>query len=293
MLGLATAVAAQAPNVAVSIRPIHSLVTGVMGDSGAPALIVNGYGSPHVYQMRPSEARALARADVVFWIGESLETFMSGPIGNLSRGARVVSLLEADGLDLHPARADTLWEDGHDHDSDPQAADPHVWLAPGNAQAIVDAIVAVLAEIDTERSAEYAANGAAVKARIDALEADLDAALGEFAAVPFLAFHDSLHYFEDAFDLQAVGAVMLGADRQPGAGSLRALRQRVSESGVACVAVEPQFRPVLIDALTEGTALGRAELDPIGSHEPAPADRYFDMMRTNADNLARCLGDAP
>jgi zinc transport system substrate-binding protein len=48
--------AAQAPRVVASIAPVHALVAGVMQGVGTPDLIVRGYGSPHGYQMRPSDA---------------------------------------------------------------------------------------------------------------------------------------------------------------------------------------------------------------------------------------------
>lgn len=286
---LATASASEPPAVVASIRPVHSIAAGVMGDLGVPALIVSGYGSPHVYQMRPSEARALASADVVLWIGEPLETFLSGPIRNLGGDARVLSLLQADGLDLHPARTSSLWDSGHDHEDDGGSADPHIWLAPENAKAIVDAIARVLGEVDPARAGTYAANGAAMKSRIDAMTAGIEARLSPVAGIPFVSMHDSMHYFESAFGLNSVGAVTLDPDRQPGAGSVRALSKRLSTGGVACMVTEPQFTPALSEALASEGGLTSAQFDPIGVDSAAARDSYFAMMTTNADNLARCL----
>ncbi len=286
--GLA-ALAAEPPNVVASIRPVHSLAAGVMGDVGTPSLVVSGYGSPHVYQMRPSEARALADADVVIWIGEALETFMTGPIRNLSADARIVTLLEAGGLDLHPARRSNLWDSGHDHEDDGAVLDPHIWLEPRNAKAVVDVIAGVLADIDPSRSAVYTANAAATIARIDALSAAIGAQLADVGNVPFVAMHDSTHYFESAFGLNGVGALMLDPERQPGAGSVRALRQRMRAVGVVCYLAEPQFTSALVETLESGGTLRRATFDPIGPEAAVAADSYFAMMKANADNLARCL----
>ena len=287
---MAAAPASEPPAVVASIRPIHSLAAGVMGDLGAPALIVRGYGSPHFYQMRPSEARALAGADVVLWIGEPLETFLAGPIRNLGADARVLSLLQADGLELHPARTSTLWESGHDHVDDDGSADPHIWLAPGNAKAMVDAIARVLGEVDPERAGTYAANGAAMKSRIDTMAAGIEARLSPVGGVPFVSMHDSMHYFESAFGLHSVGAVTLDPDRQPSAGSVRSLREHMSAGSVVCMVTEPQFTPALIEALASESRLTSAEFDPIGVESEAAGDSYFAMMTGNADNLARCLG---
>src|SRR5262245_29815115 len=80
--------------VVVSIRPVHSLVAGVMQGAGEPGLLVRGTGSEHSYSLRPSQARALDQADVVFWVGETLETFLLKPLQALSSNAEVIELSE-------------------------------------------------------------------------------------------------------------------------------------------------------------------------------------------------------
>jgi len=69
---VATPVHAKVPQVATDIPPVHSLVSQVMGELGTPKLIIPPGTSPHGYAMRPSEARALQAADVVFWMGQDL-----------------------------------------------------------------------------------------------------------------------------------------------------------------------------------------------------------------------------
>ncbi len=102
-------------SVAASIKPVHSLVAGVMEGVGTPALVVRGAGSPHTYSLRPSEARALDRADVVFWVGEDLEAFLVSPLSTLAADARVVALSEAPGIVLLPFREGGAF-DAHAHD---------------------------------------------------------------------------------------------------------------------------------------------------------------------------------
>ena len=78
-----TAHAAPAPNVLVSIKPLHSIVAAVMEGAGAPELLLTGAASPHSYALKPSDARKIARADVIFWTGPVLETFLETPLVNL------------------------------------------------------------------------------------------------------------------------------------------------------------------------------------------------------------------
>src|SRR5262245_45348193 len=81
---LAASPAVAKPVVVASILPIAALVAGVMEGVDQPAVIVRGNGSPHTYTLRPSEARALGRADVIFWIGPVYEGFLQRPLAGLS-----------------------------------------------------------------------------------------------------------------------------------------------------------------------------------------------------------------
>ena len=89
--------AAAAPAVVATIKPIHSLVAAVMEGVGTPELIVKGGASPHTYSLKPSDARALAGADLVFWSGHGLEVFLEDSIETLAPNAKIVALSETAG----------------------------------------------------------------------------------------------------------------------------------------------------------------------------------------------------
>jgi len=113
------------PDIVVSIKPVHSLVAGVTRGVSEPYLLIPGAASPHNYSMKPSDAQALQNADVVFWVGEDMETFMLPPLDALADDATVVPLAEAPGVTLMEVRTGDDWEahshgdieaHGHDHD---------------------------------------------------------------------------------------------------------------------------------------------------------------------------------
>jgi zinc transport system substrate-binding protein len=119
-LALASApiAAAQADiRVVASIKPIHSLVSGVMAGVGTPSLIVEGAGSPHTYSLKPSQAKEMQSADVIFWVGHRLETFLEKPLDSLGANAMVIELMDTDGLTQLAVREGGAFE-GHDHDHD-------------------------------------------------------------------------------------------------------------------------------------------------------------------------------
>ena len=124
---------ADVPRVAADIAPIHSLVAMVMGDLGAPDLILPATADPHSYALRPSEAAALQAADIVVWVGPDLTPWMADPIETLADDAAHLTLLDVPGISLLDFREDADFaphdhgdHDDHDHDDhDNHAHDDH------------------------------------------------------------------------------------------------------------------------------------------------------------------------
>ena len=98
------------PNVVVSVLPVAAIVAGVMEGVDTPSVIVRGNASPHGFALKPSDARALATADLIFWIGPAYETFLQRPLAGLGGRTQVVELARAPGVTMLPARGGGGWE---------------------------------------------------------------------------------------------------------------------------------------------------------------------------------------
>jgi len=175
--------------------------------------------------------------------------------------------------------------EGHAHDGD----DPHAWLDPANARAWLGVIAAELAEHDPENAARYAANAAAAREELAALEAEIAARLAPVQDVPYLVYHDAYQYFEARFGLAAAGALSLSDAADPGPARIAALRDLAQEAGIVCVFSEPQFDGARV-ASVFGDSVRHDVLDPLGSrHAPGPA-LYPALIEDMAATLERCLG---
>jgi zinc transport system substrate-binding protein len=295
--------AAEPPKVVATIPPIHSLAAAVMAGASEPVLLVQGNASPHGYQLRPSEAAAIQGADVVVWVGSGLESFMERPLGNLGGGTRVVTLLEAAGVERLPAREGGAWEaheaeaeehheagEGEREDHGHGEHDPHVWLSPANARAMVRAIAAALAAADPERAALYRANEERTVAELAALDAELKAALAPVRGKPFVVFHDAYQYLEAAYGLNAAGSITVSPDRPPSARRLVELAEKIDRSGAVCVFGEVRTASPLVGTLIAGRGIGTGQLDPEGGTTVTPGPKaYTELMRRNVDVLVDCL----
>lgn len=283
----APARAAEAPPVVASIPPVHSLLSGVMKGAGTPRLLMAGGRSPHSYALKPSDARALANARAVFWIGPALEGFLVKPLMALTGTVFTVELAGAEGVVTRPHSPG-----GGSGSGSGGGPDPHIWLDPANAAQMVKTMVIVLANIDPANAVLYRRNGSNVLAGLAALDGEIRQILAPVKDEPFMVFHDAYGHFERRFGLNGAGAVSVHPGRPPGARRLRALRRRIGEENIRCLFTEPQFQPALARTLIEGTEARLGVLDPLGTGagvEPGPG-LYGALMRGLARSFAGCLG---
>ena len=110
--------------VVASIKPIHSLASYLMDGIGKPDLIVDGYSSPHGFALKPSHAKMLQNADLVFWVGEDLENFLEKPLKSIAKKAEKIELMEIKGLNKLKFRERNIFDD-HGHDEDGHKEDDH------------------------------------------------------------------------------------------------------------------------------------------------------------------------
>ena len=286
--------AADAPHVVVTIAPLHSLVVGVMAGVAEPDLLIKGASSPHGYMLKPSQLESLQRADLVVWSGESIESFLPRTLRSLSSNTQVMKLAALPGMVLLPSRSGGIWgeEEEEHHDHHEGGVDGHLWLDPENARAIVKAVSEALTKIDSSHAAIYSHNSEALLHRLDQLSQELDRQLTPVRNAPYLVFHDSYHYFEARYHLNAAGAISVDPERKPGARRLHELTSMVQQRQVRCVFSEPQFPSSTVRAIISGSSVKSGVLDPLGSTLQPGEDLYFDLMRALAKSLVSCLQDS-
>ncbi len=311
---------ADPPRVAVDIAPVHSLVAKVMKGLGKPDLIIPAGASPHEYQLRPSEAKSIQDAKLVFWIGEDLTPWLEKGLSSLAKDASVTALLEVDGIELLEFREGTLFE-AHDHDQDKHAKkeddhddhdhddhddhdhdkhsgheghahgdhDPHAWLSPQIAKVWLNVIAAKLSEIDPKNAGTYFANANTARQDLDALSKEINKILDPMRDKKFVVFHDAYQYFEKDFNISASGAISLADASDPSPARLSEVRKRVVDEAIQCVLAEPQYNKGIVKAVIEGTDSNTAVIDPLGIKLEVGPSLYENLIRNLATNLTKCF----
>ncbi len=307
--------------VVASIKPIHSLASYLMDGIAKPDLIVDGYASPHGFAMKPSHAKMLQNADLIFWVGEDLENFLEKPLSSIAKKAEKIELMETKGLQVLKFRERNIFdehdhddhghddhgkkEDDHDHDDHGKKEDdhddhghddhdghahgefdPHIWLDPINAKAMLNEMAEHLIENDPKNEAKYKSNLAKALKEIDKLTIDVMTDLS--SSVSSIVFHDAYQYFEERFNVKVLGAFTVNTDVMPGAEQLAEIREIIEHDKVACVFSEPQFNPDIIKAVAKDMKIKTGVLDPLGATLDPGKDLYFKLIRNMSNSFKGC-----
>ena len=308
--------------VVTSIKPLHSLASYLMDGVGKPDLIVDGYASPHGFAMKPSHAKMLQNADLIFWVGEDLESFLEKPLSSIAKKAEKIELMEVKGLNVLKFRERNIFdehdhddhddhgkkEDDHDdHDHDDHAKkeehddhddhdgheghahgeyDPHIWLDPMNAKVILNEMVEHLIENDAKNAAKYKSNLKKALKEIDKLNKDVKAELSKSTAS--IVFHDAYQYFEERYNVNILGAFTVNTDVMPGAEQLAEIREIIEHDKVTCVFSEPQFNPDIIKAVAKDMNIKTGVVDPLGATLDPGKDLYFKLIRNMSASFKGC-----
>ena len=297
--------------VVASIKPIHSLASYLMDGVGKPDLIVDGYASPHGFAMKPSHAKMLQNADLIFWIGEDLESFLEKPLNSIAKKAEKIELMEIKGLNKLEFRERNIFEGhddhGHDehkkedehkehghkedkHDDHHEHAhgehDPHIWLDPMNAKVILKEMAEHLIENDQKNASTYKANLKKALKDLDKLTKKVKSDLNkDFKSI---VFHDAYQYFEKRFDVNVLGAFTVNTDVLPGAEQLSEIREIIEHDKVSCVFSEPQFNPDIINAVAKDMNIKTGVLDPLGATLTPGKTLYFDLISNMSKSFKSC-----
>lgn len=250
-----------APKVVVTISPIYALTQGVMQGVAEPILLVAPGASAHNYALKPSQVSDLNSADLVIWVGESLETFLIKTIAQLPKTTHTLELLKTPRLNPLPFRTDH----DHAHDHTHTGYDPHVWLDPIRSQILVSAIAQALSNIDAEHKNIYEANAKKINQQLSQLDQQLSTDLAVIQNKPFVVFHDAYQYLEKRYNLNAVGIVTLNPEVTPSAQHISKIQKLIKQKNVVCIFSEPQFKPAIVDMIATGTGVREGVLNPEGT----------------------------
>ncbi len=289
--------------VVASFSILGDMVAEVGGDRVAVTTLVGPDGDAHVYQPTPADAQMIAGASLVVVNGLGFEGWLDrlieaseykGPVVVATEGVTALEMAEG-GDDDHAEGEAHDHDHDHDHEGhDHGGTDPHAWQSLANARLYVANIEAGLTAADPEGAATYAANAATYLAEIDAVEAEVVAAI---AALPearrsVVTSHDAFGYFAAAYGLTFHAPEGVSTESEASAADVAALITQMKAESITAVFVENISDSRLLEQITAetGAKVGGTLFSDALSGPDGPAATYLGMMRHNVATLAAALG---
>jgi zinc transport system substrate-binding protein len=291
--------------IVVSTAPIETLVQGILGDKGEITQIVPANMSPHAYTLKPADLVKMYDADVIFWIGPQMETFLVKSIDRLKNTKKVITLIDSQGLQLFPFRTGNNWQsyDQHNHSavnqqlsanqsmipSQQMNIDPHIWLDPNNAKKILAAITTTLVELDPVNHDYYVKMLQEKTEELTILDKNIAQELTPIKDKPYLVFHDGYQYLEKHYQLNDQGTVLVNPDVPLSGKQLKEIHEKIQRLKIKCVFSEPQVNEKIAANIVKGTNARLAILDPLDSGLPTGWQGYTALLKKDVRTLLGCL----
>lgn len=267
----------QKPRVMVSIKPIHSLVVGLMEGVATPELVVGGKNTPLDYALTTGQHKQLGDSDLVIWMGPELERFLTEPLKALQGKTAVMEMLANDNFKVLNSRRNV------------EERDPFLWLDVRNAEVFVDELYNVIVSVDPDNAETYKKNRERVKRQVSRLDREFEYGFRAIAGGYGWSYHDVQQYFEHSYALRINGFL----SKEPGgaADMVRLLNTRsaIIDSGKTCLFTEAGLTREKLSFLVDGTQAVISELDSFAVNFTPGPSLYEEMMRFNYQVIRDCF----
>lgn len=279
---------------------LGDMVRQVGGDRVEVNVLVGPGADAHVYQPTPTQAKTVAKAQVLFSNGLGFEGWMARLLksanykGTHSVTTQGVEVLEAED-DAHNAKPGAHTGRAHQHDHG--KADPHAWQSVPNAVVYVKNIAKSLCDADAAGCDSYQKNAAAYTEQLKALDAEVRQAWGTIPQTQrkVITSHDAFGYYAKAYGVSFLSPQGVSTESEASAQGVARLVRQIKAENVKALFVETISNPRLIEQMGRETGVKPAgELFSDSLSKPGgPADSYLKMIRHNTTRLIGAIAGAP
>jgi len=262
--------------VVTSFSILEDLVAELGGNRVDIINLVGRNSDAHIYQPKPSDAIAIAKADLVVINGLGFEGWISRLMYNNSYSKE--QLVASQGVEI-------LTNDNE--------IDPHAWQSFQNIQIYIDNISQVLLEIKPEYAAEFIQRKKTFEQKVALLQQEL---IQQINIIPknqrrVVTSHDAFGYLGRELDIEFIAPIGFNTDSKPTASDVAKLIDQIKSQGIKALFVENISNPRLLEQIASetGAAIGGNLYSDALSDANGPASTYLDMMRHNIESIITAL----
>ncbi len=301
---LVTFAGAANAEILASVRPLGFIASSIADGVTQNQILVPPGASPHDYNLKLSDIQKVKSADLVLWIGEDVDSFLTKSVSQLE-GKNVLTISELNELapllskaahhhhdesEHHHHHEHGIDAHGHHHEEQNDLEiNWHVWYSPEISRIVAQKVADKLTVQFPNKQERIVRNLAEFNRTLSLQSDKIKAQLAPFNDKGFFVFHDAYGYFNDAYGLNQTGYFTINPLVAPGAKTLAHIKEEITEHRVRCLFTEPQFTPKVVESLSKNADVNVGRLDPMGEAVELGPNSYANFLQFTADSYAECL----
>jgi zinc transport system substrate-binding protein len=265
------------PDVMATFYPLQYLTQRVAGDGYTVESVVEPGTEPHEYQLTPTDVQNVNKAKLLVIQGANFE----GWTDNVDQKNVVTA-----------SRGIALLENPEEEERDEVPQDPHTWLDPVFAQAMVRNIQQGLANTFPEDAGNFKANADRLVEDLQQLHTEFEAGLADCRKPIAITNHAAFAYMAERYGFTMIAISGLAPDAEPSAQTIKEVQDKAKEHGVKVIFFEDLVEPRVVNMIAENVGAQTRVLSPVEAIVPGTATEgkdYFGVMRMNLENLREGL----
>ena len=301
---------AEGLNVVTTTYILRDLTEEIAGDKATVTCLIPKGQGVHGFEPSPKDMNQVNKADLFVYNGAGLESFTDRLKETAEGDATFVEASE--GIELlkgghhhhhdedaadhdHDHDAADHDHDAADHDHDHDAAehdhehegmDPHVWMAPENAEEMAENICEALAAKDPDNAAYYKANYEKLSEKFDALDDSFENVLAKAKHKDIVVSHEAYGYLAKEYGLNQIPIEGINSESEPDPKAMKAIVDEMKAKGIKTVFTEPNEDDKIAQTVASEAGAEVKELDPM---EYESDKNYFERMESNLKILESAL----
>ncbi len=272
-------------NIVTSFYPMYIAVLNItdgVDNISVKNLTSDMGGCIHDYVLSTTELVKLAKADILIINGAGMEGFMDKVISNFN----ALDIIDSStGIDVIHNECD---EEHHSHEGHSHEINTHIFVSVRNYIRQVQNICDRLMKIDSVNMDKYKENTEAYIGKLQELEREIGSVMSSVKNKNIVTFHNTFDYFAKDYGLNVIGTIENEHGKNPSAGEIAELVERIKKNNVHAIFVEPEYNVKIVDAIAKETGAKVYTLNPVTSGENKK-DEYINIMKENLRVLKETL----
>ena len=284
---------AEGLNVVTTTYILRDLTEEIAGDKATVTCLIPKGQGVHGFEPSPKDMNRVNEADLFIYNGVGLESFTDRLKETAEGDATFVEASE--GIELlkggHHHHHDEDADHDHDHDAaehdhEHEGMDPHVWMAPENAEEMAENICEALAAKDPDNAAYYKANYEKLSEKFDRLDDSFENVLAKAKHKDIVVSHEAYGYLAKEYGLNQIPIEGINSESEPDPKAMKAIVDEMKAKGIKTVFTEPNEDDKIAQTVASEAGAEVKELDPM---EYESDKNYFERMESNLKILESAL----